>query len=469
LVVVGAEGKRKNHVKTHCFFLPEESASDFEFIDHALLIYIFKLTQLSLGIRLSFYTLICVSNEMNILFVSEHYKHNVQGGGEINLFMLCEALVRRGHDVHVLTSERHGSTATKENGVVVHYYLKTGRVNSFVGNVVRSLFFSRSVAKETKRIINNHHFDVIHLIGSSLAAALQLKKISSVPLFATVESYIALCPKGDFVCGRTVLLKRWSFITFVRCILRSKELGKMRNRWFMRFNPIAWFFIYRRYHSLQQGLKHVRLFAVSHAVAELLQSFFGLSSVVIPNFVDAASFERKRIRNPKPVILYLGSLNSYKGVFALLDAVKGLDCKLKLVGEGNARDALAKNIKHYQIDARIFSPVPYADVPKLYASADIVVFPSLWPEPFGRIPLEAMAAGLPVVASSTGGIPETVVHEKTGLLVPPGDAAALRYALRTLLADEQLRKQYGAAGRMFVKERYSEKVVVERLLKEYYG
>ena len=406
---------------------------------------------------------------MNILFISEHYKHNVQGGGEINLFMLCEALVRRGHDVHVLTSERHGSTATKENGVVVHYYLKTGRVNSFVGNVVRSLFFSRSVAKETKRIINNHHFDAIHFIGSSLAAAQQLKKITSVPLFATVESYIALCPKGDFVCGHTVLLKPWSFITFVRCILKSKELGKMRNKWYIRFNPAAWFFIYRRYHSLQNGLKHVRLFAVSNAVAELLTSFFGLSSVVIPNFVDVTSFEFTKKKNEKPVILYLGSLTAYKGVFVLLDAVKGLDCQLKLVGEGNARDALLDNIKRNHIDARILSPVPYDDVPKLYASADIVVFPSLWPEPFGRIPLEAMAAGLPVVASLTGGIPETVIHEQTGLLVPPGDAAALRNALRTLLADEELRKTYGAAGRTFVKECYSEKVVVERLLKEYHG
>ena len=406
---------------------------------------------------------------MNILFILEHHKHNVQGGGEINLFMLCEALARRGHTVHVLSSKRTGFTLAAENNVTVHYRLKTGDVHSVRGNIIRTLLFHRSVLKEVKSIIQKHPFDVIHLIGSSLAAAPALKKITDVPLFATVESYISLCPKGDFICGNTILLKPWSFLIFVRCALRSKEIGKMRNRWFIRFNPVAWFCMYQRYLVLRRAMNSVRLFAVSTTVSQLLESFFGLHSVVLPNFVDVSAFGEKKAINQKPIVLYLGSLTSYKGVFVLLDAVKGLHCRLLFVGEGNAHAALFNNIRFTHTDAQILSPVPYDAVPRLYARADIVVFPSLWPEPFGRIPLEAMAAGLPVIASNVGAIPENVVHEKTGILVPPGDSEALRDSIKKLLCDEHLRKKYGAAGRTMVEERYSERVIVERLLKGYNG
>lgn len=404
---------------------------------------------------------------MNILFISEHYKHNVQGGGEINLFMLCEALARRGHTIHVLTSNYKNLHVAVENNVTVHYRLKTGDVHSIRGNIVRTFLFPHSVVKEIKTLMKKYVFDAIHLIGSSVAVAPAIRKMVAIPLFATVESYISLCPKGDFVCGRTILVQRWSSFTFVRCVLLSREIGKMKNQWFIRFNPVAWLFIYHRFMLLRSGLYSARLFAVSNYVAQLLKTFYALPSVVLPNFVDVASFKLAKKKNKKPVVLYLGSLTAYKGVFVILDAVKSLNCQLKIVGEGNAHNALFNKIRFMHLDAQILSPVAYSQVPSFYASADVVVFPSLWPEPFGRIPLEAMAAKVPVVASDTGGIQETVIHGKTGLLVPPGDTAALRNALQNLIADEPLRKKYGIAGNKFVKEFYSEKVVVDKLLNAY--
>ncbi len=87
------------------------------------------------------------------------------------------------------------------------------------------------------------------------------------------------------------------------------------------------------------------------------------------------------------------------------------------------------------------------------------VVPSVWPEPFGAVALEAMAAGRPVVASAVGGLAELVVDGTTGIHVPPGDVPALRNALERIVADAPLRARLGAAGRERA-EAYSLDVVV---------
>ena len=79
----------------------------------------------------------------------------------------------------------------------------------------------------------------------------------------------------------------------------------------------------------------------------------------------------------------------------------------------------------------------------IYGLADVVVQPAVWPEPFSRVPLEAAAAGMPVVASRVGGMPEAVVHHGTGVLVERGDPAALADGIALLLADEPLRRKLG--------------------------
>jgi glycosyltransferase involved in cell wall biosynthesis len=97
--------------------------------------------------------------------------------------------------------------------------------------------------------------------------------------------------------------------------------------------------------------------------------------------------------------------------------------------------------------------VSRTDVPALLRSADAVVCVP-WYEPFGIVPLEAMACGRPVVASAVGGIQDTVVDQVTGLLVPPRRPDALSSALRDLLASPTMGAAYGIAGRDRVLARY---------------
>jgi glycosyltransferase involved in cell wall biosynthesis len=97
--------------------------------------------------------------------------------------------------------------------------------------------------------------------------------------------------------------------------------------------------------------------------------------------------------------------------------------------------------------------VPRADVPAWVRSADVVLAVP-WYEPFGITPLEAMACGRPVVATAVGGLQDSVVDGVTGDLVPPRDPATLGAALAALLADDERRAAYGAAGMRRARARY---------------
>src|SRR5207249_4242950 len=106
-----------------------------------------------------------------------------------------------------------------------------------------------------------------------------------------------------------------------------------------------------------------------------------------------------------------------------------------------------------------------SDVPDLLSALDVVVHASVLPEPFGRILIEAMALGKPVVASNAGGVPEIVVDGRTGVLVPPRDHGALAHALGTLLRDPARRARMGAEARARVREHFS----VERFARAMQG
>jgi glycosyltransferase involved in cell wall biosynthesis len=101
------------------------------------------------------------------------------------------------------------------------------------------------------------------------------------------------------------------------------------------------------------------------------------------------------------------------------------------------------------------------------AEASVVAIPSLWPEPFGMVGIEAFAAGRPVVASATGGVEDWLEDGRSGLCVPAGDVRALAGALSQLLADPARQREMGAAGRIAVGARFTEERHVAALLDAY--
>ena len=154
---------------------------------------------------------------------------------------------------------------------------------------------------------------------------------------------------------------------------------------------------------------------------------------------------------PGPRLLFVGRLVPYKGVDVLIDAMKDVDGTALILGDGPLRAALEARVAALGIGTRVrfLGSSSDADVVAHLHACDVFVLPSLTrQETFGVVQLEAMACGRPVVSTNLEtGVPWVNQHERTGLIVAPGDAKALAAACNRLLRDATLRREYGEAAR----------------------
>ena len=172
-----------------------------------------------------------------------------------------------------------------------------------------------------------------------------------------------------------------------------------------------------------------------------------------------------------PVVLNVAALVPHKGQRLLIDAFAEVvrvvpDARLVILGQGELHDSLGRQIHHLSLDKHVMLPGFRTDVLSLMKTADIFVMSSVM-EGLGTSLLDAMACARPIVATDAGGIPEVVVHEETGLLVPPRDADQLADALVTLLKDETRARQYGAAGYERVHHTFSVEHMVNQTVSVY--
>ncbi|MBU7004347.1 MAG: glycosyltransferase family 4 protein, partial [Theionarchaea archaeon] len=173
---------------------------------------------------------------------------------------------------------------------------------------------------------------------------------------------------------------------------------------------------------------------------------------------------------PENRILYVGRLSIEKGTMVLLKAFSSLlevrpESRLTIVGTGPLEGRLRRGVSdsaQLKNSVTIAGYVPPPEVSRFFERSSIVVVPSVWPEPFGRTPAEAMAAARPVIASSSGGIPEVVEHGKTGLLVSPGKPEALSVALGELLPDRRKIVKMGHRGHERAARTFSRRVIASK-------
>lgn len=404
------------------------------------------------------------------------------GGGEINVNLLAKALVKNKVEVFLLTSYHPGLNRVEiVDGIKVYRTLKTAAdPHSIINNLKRSIDLPKSIVKEVNNIVKKQKFDAIHFIGASIIAAPKLKKLN-IPLFATIESFPALCPKGDrFYHGKKECGYNCSFFKYIFCQMNSTEIGKVRNKFYLKYNLLSLAYVYHYYRRLNQSLHYCNLIAISEYVKKILfrQS---LDGKVIPNALDTKKYKliecqknnnantKKIVKNglKKIKVLYLGSLTKFKGPQILLKALTGLNCHADFYGEGPLKKDLLIKIKKHHLDAQIHTPVSYSKIPEIYANADIVVFPSAWPEPFGRIAIESMAAGKPIIGSDIGAIKE-LIAKGAGILVRPGNVNELRTAIKKLIQNPELRRNMGKIGVKAAQE-YDEKNTMRKIKNFYFS
>jgi glycosyltransferase involved in cell wall biosynthesis len=182
---------------------------------------------------------------------------------------------------------------------------------------------------------------------------------------------------------------------------------------------------------------------------------------------------RRGRKNGGFTLVFCGRLNGsrepFKRVDTLLEAMpqvlKKHRAELSIIGTGSRLDEYAALAQTLGIEEEVhfLGHVDHSKLPAHYASADLFVLPSRM-ENFPLVLLEAMASGLPVVATAVGGVPEMVVHGETGLLVPANDPQALADAINSLLDDRERMKEMGARGRERVRQQYTWDKVAERLV-----
>ena len=198
----------------------------------------------------------------------------------------------------------------------------------------------------------------------------------------------------------------------------------------------------------------------SAGLCQLARNFMpGLDVPEIPNGVDTERFSPASRADGEIVeLLFVGRLSSQKGVNILLAALAQLPARwhLRIVGDGPERASLVALAASLGIAERVtfHGWAQREELPALYRAADIFVFPSL-DEGMPNVVLEALASGLPIVATRIAGNEQLVAHGDNGALVPAGDAGAFADALAPLLADSSARRRMGARSREIAVQSYS--------------
>ncbi len=380
---------------------------------------------------------------MRILMLTDFYRP-LLGGQERHVENLSIELTNRGHEVAVATLW-HAGLERFERDRGVRIYRIQGTVQRAAGLFRQTgrRFAPPAPDPETlwalRQIIRRERPQIVHAHSWIVHSFLPLKIWSGAKLVVTLHDYSLRC------ATKTLMYRERP--------CRGPAPERCPGCAATHYGPLKGGATLAAHRATLPWLVAAadRFIAVSRAVAQgngLIDS--GRPYRVIPNFIadrlETPAEDLAGYLDQLPTseyLLFVGALNRHKGLHVLLDAYTRLDNAppLALIGIWADTDL------PLPAGVRVFQHWPHAAVMGAWQCCAIGIVPSIWPEPCPTVAMEAMLAGRPLVATHTGGLPDLVAHEETGLLVPPGDAGELAAALARLLADPTLRQRMGAAGR----------------------
>jgi teichuronic acid biosynthesis glycosyltransferase TuaC len=231
--------------------------------------------------------------------------------------------------------------------------------------------------------------------------------------------------------------------------------------------------------------KATKVLAVSDFIRKLAFQLYERPIIVHRIGIDLSLFTPSRSSKPAcfdvpqelvnvkgPVVMYIGNLLKEKGVLDLLTAfrnIANLGAHLVYIGSGPLFREIATMATQFGLNNRVWllGAQPMERIPQLISYADVLAIPS-YKEALSQAAVEALACEVPVVATNVGGIPEVVKHNETGLLITPGDVAALSEALRWMLLHKDKAKRFAMAGRHLVEKEYNLELNTRSLVEVYH-
>jgi glycosyltransferase involved in cell wall biosynthesis len=343
------------------------------------------------------------------------------GGEELSTLSLIKEMVARRHNVYVMGS----------SGPMHDEFVAAGAEVILTSNPYRrSIFGILSDAKDIKNFVKANSIDIIH----------------SQSVLPTISAFCAL---------RLLAIKP-------KLIFHERGIKK---------------YTYRIIPQLLNAGVDCVITNSDHEVAQLMRGGLHIPCHRIHNCIntafnfDASSDLRTELGidvNTR-IIGIVGRLAKEKGHYYLLDAFKKVfegspkqRLLLLIVGDGPLRENITRKIQELSLEGHVMLIGFRRDLERIYPAMDMLVVPSVL-EPFGNVAIEAGAFGLPVIASSVGGLPEALMHGESGLLVPPGNPGKLAEAMRQLLADPDLSRRLGNRGKELAKTYFTPQRVANEI------
>lgn len=186
---------------------------------------------------------------------------------------------------------------------------------------------------------------------------------------------------------------------------------------------------------------------------------------IVPNALNPERFSRVPVPKKDPTVLYVGRISESKGVHILIQSAKEVlmeepNARFILIGNG-AHEAFKQKMRQLIIDLRLedrvqyIGPVPNSQLPEYYSSASVFAYPTLGGEGVTRAIMESLSCGTPVVATPDAGIPDVVIPNETGLLVPKNDVEALASAILEIVENPIKANKMGENGRRLILAKYT--------------
>lgn len=400
---------------------------------------------------------------MKILYLTNLYAPYHIGGYELIAGTVGAGMRRRGHETRVLTSDHRVAERGLPPGEVgVERTLRLHGMDGYPWLGIRAV---RAIELHNNRVLRatlaNFRPDLVHVFnpaGLSKSLLLTLQRHALPTVYFVSDHWIVRN------LGADVWLNWWNRTAAspAQRLLRAAWTRLGRRRAWDAIAPTdpASALEFRRLYFCSRYLRDEAV-AAGHRVEH---------GEVIYNAVDTARFHGPPRRADEPLrrLLYVGRLHPDKGVLTLLDALAAVrdrwSGELTLCG-GGAADFVARlreRVERDHLPVR-FRQAGADEMPEVYRTHDALAFTSEWGEPFALTPLEAMASGLPVIATTTGGSAEIFRDGENALTYPAGNAAALGQGLLRLAGDDALRARLAADGQADVAARFGEERILGQI------
>lgn len=400
---------------------------------------------------------------MNILLVNKFFYS--RGGAEVSFFETEKILKDKGHNVIFFSMDHPNnlnspyskyfvSAVDFENPVTIREKIKG------IGRILYSWESRNKLSELLKNGLPDlaHLHNIHHHISPSILHT--LKKFN-IPVVLTLHDYKLVCPVYTLLC-RGRVCQRCRNKRFYFCFLRKCSKDSYAKS---ALSTIEMYFhhnILNIYESIDAFISPSRFTRSKLRELGFRRKIYHITNPIYPeDFIPSYSWQ-------KEFIVYFGRLSREKGLFTLLQAMKGVPVKCKIFGDGPEKNELIKIKNRENISNVTFSGfLSKEELKNEVRKAMFVVVPSEWYENYPYSIIESFALGKPVIASRIGGIPELIEDHKTGITFEPGNADELKRKMMYLLNNPEQIVNFGKNARYFVEQSLSPENYYQNLMMVY--